>query len=302
MRRVFATLFCCLLAVGVPAQQASPAQAEFAVMRTDRVTATAGDSKHLNCSVAGIGNAAQMSCESHTGSGEPLVYHVALLVGSDKVGYVVSCGGPLVVEGPGNGSRGDRFRSMISRLSNGGTPAVDAELERHRQQREAEAWEIACHPLSAGEVVKGYVESDKLLISVGSMIKTYRIETSAYIGPLTKGEATTATPQSAPSALSPTVKLAAHTETQGGSSPDAAQPDQSISPANTAKVMVSSEPTGGDIYVDGNFMGNTPSLIDLPAGSHTVRVEAKGQKPWSRTVGLTAGSKVTLHAMLDSEH
>jgi hypothetical protein len=63
--------------------------------------------------------------------------------------------------------------------------------------------------------------------------------------------------------------------------------------------MVSSEPTGGDIYVDGNFMGNTPSLIELPAGSHTVRVEAKGHTPWSRAVSLTAGSKITVQAVLD---
>jgi hypothetical protein len=65
--------------------------------------------------------------------------------------------------------------------------------------------------------------------------------------------------------------------------------------------MVSSEPTGADIYVDENFMGNTPSLIELPPGSHAVRVEARGQKPWGRTVNLTSGSKITLQAVLDSE-
>ncbi len=59
--------------------------------------------------------------------------------------------------------------------------------------------------------------------------------------------------------------------------------------------MFSSEPTGADIYVDAIFMGNTPSQILLAAGSHSVRIEAKGQKPWSRPVTLTAGGKVTLH-------
>jgi hypothetical protein len=261
MGRLFATLFFCVLALSAQAQQVSPAQAEFAVLRTDRVVVSTGESTRLNCSVVGIGDAAQISCESQSGSGIPLVYHVALVVGSNHVGYVVSCGGGLVRR-------------------------------------------IGCQPLTAGQVLKGSIEGDKLHVPVGSKTKTYRVETSAYIGPLGKGSSdestTTATPPSAPSAApEPSVKLAMHTKTTTGSSSDVAQPDQSSSPANTAKVMVSSEPTGGDIYVDGNFMGNTPSLIELPAGSHTVRVEAKGQKPWSRAVSLTAGSKVTVQAVLD---
>jgi len=270
------------------------------VLSTDRVTVSTGESTHLNCSVVGTGDAAQMNCESHTsGSGEPLVYHVALLVGSDKVGYVVSCGGPVVVEGPGNGSRGDRIKQSLVNLTGGGMPEVQKELEQHHQQRVAEAQRIACHALSAGQVVKGSVESGSLHISVGSETKTYRIETSAYTGPLTKGSPDASTTATTPP--EPGVKLAVQKEASGGSSSSAGQPNQPTTAANTAKVMVSSEPTGGDIYVDGNFMGNTPSQIELPAGSHTVRVEAKGQRPWSRAVSLTAGSKVTIQAVLDAE-
>jgi hypothetical protein len=264
MGRTSATLFFCALALSAQTQRVPAAQAEFAVMRTDRVTVNTGESTHLNCSVVGTGDAAQMNCESQTsGSGIPLVYHVALVVGSDKVAYVVSCGGGLVRR-------------------------------------------IGCQSLSAGQVVKGFVEGGKLHVLEGSKTRTYRIETSAYIGPLGKGSpdesATAATPPSATSsAPAPSVELARHTETAGSSGSDAAHPDQPSSPTTTAKVMVSSEPTGGDIYVDGNFMGNTPSLIELPAGSHTVRVEAKGQRPWRRTVILTAGSRVTMQAVLDSE-
>jgi hypothetical protein len=264
MGRLITTCFACLLTFSAQAQQVSSAQAEFAVLRTDRVVVSTGESTRLDCSVVGMGDAAQINCEAHSGSGIPLVYHVALVVGSNHVGYVVSCGGGLVRR-------------------------------------------IGCQPLSAGQVLKGSIEGDKLRVPVGSKVKTYRIETSAYIGPLGKGtpdESTpTATPPSAtPTAPEPSVKLAKHTgETAGGSSSDVAKADQPGSPASTAKVMVSSEPTGADIYVDGDFMGNTPSLIELPAGSHTIRVEAKGQKPWSRTVSLTAGSKVTLQAALDAE-
>jgi integrase len=124
MRRLIATCFASLLALSGQAQQVSPAQAEFAVMRTDRVTVTTDDSTRLNCSVVGTGDGAQMSCESRSsGSGVPLEYHVALVVGSDKVAYVVSCGGGLV-------------------------------------------WWLSCHPLAAGQVVKGYIDAGRLRVSV----------------------------------------------------------------------------------------------------------------------------------------
>ena len=247
MRKLSVAIFFCVLALSSRAQQVSPSHGEFAVMRTDRVTVNTGETTHLDCSVVGTGDTAQLSCESHTsGGGIPLVYHVALVVGSDKVGYVVSCGGGLV-------------------------------------------WRISCHPLSAGQVIQGYVEGGKLHVPAGKKTNSYRIETSTYIGPIGKGssaESATATappgaPETAPP--EPSVKLAVHTERSGRRKAGAAQSDSAepSSPANNAKVMVSSEPTGGDIYVDGNFMGNTPSLIELPAGSHTIRVEAKGEKPCS---------------------
>lgn len=78
--------------------QASAATGEFIVLRTDRVAVPTGESTHLNCSVAGTGDAAQINCESHTtGNGPaPIVHHVALVVGSNQVGYIVSCGGGLI--------------------------------------------------------------------------------------------------------------------------------------------------------------------------------------------------------------
>jgi hypothetical protein len=263
MRRFAGVCLACSLVLSSHARQQSPAEGEFAVLRTDRVTVSTGESTHLNCAVIGAGDAAQMNCESHTSvTGVPLVYSIALVVGSDKVGYVVSCGGGLV-------------------------------------------WRIGCHPLSAGQVVKGSVEGGKLHVSVGSKTKIYRIETSAYIGPLGKespSESTNAatSPSVLPSPPDPAVKLAVHTEKSDGSS-IAGQSDQSSSSASGSKVMVSSEPSGADIYVDGKFMGNTPSLIELPAGSHEVRIEAKGRKTWSRVVSVTPGGKVTIQAVLSDE-
>ena len=262
MNRFFAGLLVSLLTLSIQAQQVPPAPTEFAVLRADRVVESTENS-HLDCAVIGVGNAAQISCETQpAGSGVPLVYHVALVVGSNQVGYIVSCGGGLVRR-------------------------------------------IGCHPLSAGQLLKGSVENDKLRVSVDGKTKTYRIETSAYIGPLTRKASDESTPSAAtprePSetmSSQPSVKRAVEVETSSEAASSSRQTGQPSSQADTATVMVSSEPTGGDIYVDGNFMGNAPSLLQLPTGSHTIRVEAKGQKVWSRTVSLTAGGKITINAQL----
>jgi hypothetical protein len=62
-----------------------------------------------------------------------------------------------------------------------------------------------------------------------------------------------------------------------------------------------SEPQGADIYVDGKFMGDTPSMIILAAGSHELRIEAERFTPWSRTFEASAGNKVTIRATLHSQ-
>jgi hypothetical protein len=53
-------------------------------------------------------------------------------------------------------------------------------------------------------------------------------------------------------------------------------------------VHFASTPSGGEIYVDGKFFGNTPSDISLATGEHTVRIVVGG-KEWTRTVQITAG-------------
>ena len=70
-------------------------------------------------------------------------------------------------------------------------------------------------------------------------------------------------------------------------SADNAQPDP---PAN---VTVKSTPQGADINVDGKFMGNSPSAIQLTAGEHLISIEKEGLRPWQRTVTVTAGGTIT---------
>jgi len=67
-----------------------------------------------------------------------------------------------------------------------------------------------------------------------------------------------------------------------------------------SKITVSSMPAGADIAVDGNFVGNTPSEIDVTPGDHTLTVSKSGFKPWERKFRATGGS-VNIDAELEAQ-
>ena len=82
-------------------------------------------------------------------------------------------------------------------------------------------------------------------------------------------------------------------------------PDKNLATATpmdsaATKVTVTSVPAGADIEVDGNFVGNTPSTINLPAGDHTVNVSKNGFKTWERKM-KSHGGNVNLNAELEQQ-
>lgn len=68
--------------------------------------------------------------------------------------------------------------------------------------------------------------------------------------------------------------------------------------ATSGKVQLESSPPGADIEVDGNFVGNTPSDVQVAEGSHTMTVKKPGFKDWERTLKVSGGSSVHLNAEL----
>ena len=74
--------------------------------------------------------------------------------------------------------------------------------------------------------------------------------------------------------------------------------DQNASPAS-AKLQIDSTPPGADIEVDGSFVGNTPSEVQVAEGDHTVVVKKAGFKNWERKLRSSAGSSVHLSAELE---
>jgi hypothetical protein len=84
----------------------------------------------------------------------------------------------------------------------------------------------------------------------------------------------------------------------------AAAPQSPAAPApaatpTTAKLSVASIPDGADIEVDGSFVGNTPSDIDVPAGEHTVTVKKSGFQTWEKKLKVSGGSNVHLKAEME---
>jgi len=72
-----------------------------------------------------------------------------------------------------------------------------------------------------------------------------------------------------------------------------------VSGAMTAKLQLESNPTGADIEVDRNFVGNTPSDVQVSDGEHTVSVKKAGFKDWERKLKVSGGSSVHLNAELE---
>jgi hypothetical protein len=68
---------------------------------------------------------------------------------------------------------------------------------------------------------------------------------------------------------------------------------------STAKLQVDSTPTGADIEVDGSFVGNTPSDVQVAEGDHTVVVKKSGFKSWERKLKSSAGSSVHISSELE---
>ena len=54
--------------------------------------------------------------------------------------------------------------------------------------------------------------------------------------------------------------------------------DKPMATSSTSKISVSSTPANADIEMDGSFVGNTPSVIDVTTGEHSVVVKKTGYK------------------------
>lgn len=69
---------------------------------------------------------------------------------------------------------------------------------------------------------------------------------------------------------------------------------------NAGKVVITSDPPGAEIYVDGQFKGQTPATLRLKSGLHRVEVKFSAKRKWARDLDVLRGSKLTLDASADA--
>jgi hypothetical protein len=66
-----------------------------------------------------------------------------------------------------------------------------------------------------------------------------------------------------------------------------------------AAVKISSEPSGADISVDGDYAGSTPSELKLKPGPHSLKITKKDYEPWERSIKVEAGDSRNIAAELE---
>jgi hypothetical protein len=118
--------------------------------------------------------------------------------------------------------------------------------------------------------------------------------TEITITPINNGQPaptgpSTTPPQSSPDPAQPTNASAIQTTV-----PEYAPGQSSAVPSTVA---VSSIPPGADVFVDEDFVGNTPSTINVTAGRHVITVKKSGFQNWARIVNFSGGL-ITLNAEL----
>jgi len=100
------------------------------------------------------------------------------------------------------------------------------------------------------------------------------------------------------SAMRAAAAAAAQTKAAAAAQPTAPANSTPAAPS-MGKLSVVSVPAGADIELDGSFVGNTPSDVQVSEGDHSVSVKKVGFKNWERRLKVTAGSSVHLSADLE---
>lgn len=270
----------CVAACAAFAAQQAPKQElqQFVVLRSETLIAPFGSltKEQAQCSISGSANFAAMRCQAPDGRAQASYHYITtLVVDQQGMAYVIAC-----------------HESLL---------------------------DLWCKKFSAGIAIEGSFDSGQKSLSVadGQKFHSYQTLTSAFVGPLPAGQPifaakpgkTRAAPAAAaatgpapvaaaPAAAAPAPRSENVTPAAGNGNGTQGNASGACVPAAAACVTFVSEPPGADIYVDGKFVGNTPSTLALPAGSHEIRVEADQFAPWTRTLASTTGSTVTIHATL----
>ena len=69
-------------------------------------------------------------------------------------------------------------------------------------------------------------------------------------------------------------------------------------PAALGTVLLTSDPSGAEVYADDSFIGKTPTTVKLSPGKHYIRLFQNGYKNWSQQITVEAETESRLTATL----
>lgn len=84
----------------------------------------------------------------------------------------------------------------------------------------------------------------------------------------------------------------------GATETAAAAGDGALHSDRDGRLRVAVNRPNTDVIVDGRSVGVAPIEIDVPAGHHSVRLDSPGQRTWSGSVEVVAGTLTPLRAFL----
>jgi S1-C subfamily serine protease len=73
------------------------------------------------------------------------------------------------------------------------------------------------------------------------------------------------------------------------------QPEKNL---GKSKVTITADVPEAEVFVDGKFVGNSPSTLTLPAGSHSIEVKDAKEASWKRDLEVLSDGDVNLRAVL----
>ena len=63
-------------------------------------------------------------------------------------------------------------------------------------------------------------------------------------------------------------------------------------------IELTTSPSEARVYIDGEYAGTTPLLLNLSVGMHNLRVELKGYETVERSIEVSGGEKLRLDLVL----
>jgi len=183
---------------------------------------------------------------------------------------------------------------------------VEISIYRLSDHALVKTWTATTHfPLKGDQKVRAYAYYTGFAAAdaIVEALKTVDLSSVSAAPPGTGPSA----PTSAPNPASSPVPNTAPSDTAPAPPPNATPTGNStVAPAGTnsvsdevASVQLSSDPTGAEITIDGSYVGNTPSLIKLKPGTHSIRMSLPGYAPWERSIETAAGESRNFTATLE---